>query len=455
MGGLLSRFFNRGNAVRAVVLLAIGALAFSLAHGFPSAQSTPAPTAQVERAERVVVQPEAAGTTLVPAPTPTVTPTPAPVRTQAKAPARHLVTRSTRHSVRHAHRKARARHAARRRARLRAARHAAHGHHAAHRTRHPSKHAAKHPSKHAAHHKTTHKVVHKAKHHVAHRPKHHVVHRPKHHVVHRAKHHVVHRPKHHVLHRAKHHAKKPARDPWRSKGGRDIGWPQCPSNVGFRGRNGLGQPMPDRGVQFVMIGVTNGRAFTPNPCLDMHLRWVREHHVHASAYAFATYPNRPQLRRYRFSGPYFGWTTFGGLANAGYAAARYNIATMHRHGFTTPHIWLDLEPSSSRPWSRHRSWNRVVVRGWVRAYEEAGYTVGFYSTVNLWHEIVGDLRLGLPEWRTAGPVSPRTALAKCRGESIQGGPAVIAQWWTDRRDFDRMCPGPSLSTTMEHYFHQW
>lgn len=242
---------------------------------------------------------------------------------------------------------------------------------------------------------------------------------------------------------------------WRNHGGRDISWPQCPRNVGFGGRNGLGQPMPDPGVKFVIVGLTNGRAFTPNPCLAMHLRWVRTHRVHASAYAFAAYPSRGQLRRYGSQGPYDGRRFLGALKNAGHAAARYNIRTMQRHGFTTPHVWLDVEPSSSRPWSGRRDWNREVVRGWLRAYRDAGYTVGVYSTPNLYRAIVGRFPLGLPEWRTAGPSSARAALQRCHGESIQGGPAVVAQWWTKRRDFNRICPGSPLSQTMARYFHKW
>jgi hypothetical protein len=259
-------------------------------------------------------------------------------------------------------------------------------------------------------------------------------------------------------HRARHHGRAARRahrrpNPWLHSGGRDIGWPQCPRNVGFRGHNGLGQPMPENGVQFVIIGLTNGRAFTPNPCLDRHLRWVRNHHVQAAAYAFASYPTRWQLKHHRHRGPYAGRSRLAALGNFGYATALYNIATMRAHGFLTPHVWLDVEPSSSQPWSHRRGWNRAVVRGWVRGYRDAGYTVGFYSTTNLWQGILGRMRLGLPEWRTAGPVSPRQAAAKCRGESIQGGQAVIAQWWTDHRDFDRLCPG--TSAVMERYFHQW
>jgi hypothetical protein len=228
---------------------------------------------------------------------------------------------------------------------------------------------------------------------------------------------------------------------WARTAGRDVGWPQCPRNVGIRGRHGLAQPMPGAGARFVIIGLTNGRAFTANPCLAKHLRWVRTHHVWAAAYAFATYPTRAQLRRY------------GGLKNAGRAAARYNIRVMQQHGFTTPHVWLDLEPSSSRPWSGRRVRNRAVVHGWVRAYRDAGYTVGFYSTTHLWREIVGHLRLGVPEWRTAGPVSPSRALRKCREKSFQGGRAVLTQWWTTHRDFDGLCSAPA--TSMTRYFHKW
>jgi hypothetical protein len=282
--------------------------------------------------------------------------------------------------------------------------------------------------------------------------------KPAHHKAGRAKrHHVQHRrakSRHaRARHRTRHSRGKSVKS--RSHGGRDIGWPQCPRNVGFRGRYGLGQPMPDPGVRFVIVGLTNGRAFTPNPCLARHVRWVRTHHVHASAYAFAAYPSRADVRRHRTQGPYDGRRFVGALMNAGYAGARYNVRTMQRHGFVTPHVWLDVEPSSSRPWSGRRDWNGAVVKGWVRAYRDAGYTVGIYSTTLLWRGIVGRLRLGLPEWRTSGPVSSGAALRKCHDESIQGGRAVIAQWWTARRDFDRICSGPPRTETMARYFHKW
>lgn len=267
----------------------------------------------------------------------------------------------------------------------------------------------------------------------------------------------AHRKHAHRKHAHHKHVQRKAQRPavTRPRGGRDIGWPQCPPRTGNHGRHGLGQPMPDAGVRFVIVGLTNGRSFTPNPCLAWHLQWVRSHHVHAAAYAFSTYPTRAQLRRYRHVGPYDGRRMLGALRNAGHAAARYNIDVMRQHGFTTPHVWLDVEPSSSRPWSHRHRRNAAVVTGWVRAYQEAGYTVGFYSTVHLWRQILGPLRLHLPEWRTAGPASARAALGRCHEESFQGGPAVVAQWWTTRRDFDRLCPSSSRAATLDRYFHKW
>ncbi len=49
--------------------------------------------------------------------------------------------------------------------------------------------------------------------------------------------------------------------------GRDIGWPNCPPGLGIPERRTLGKPMPPARVRFVVVGLTNGPAFTPNPCL--------------------------------------------------------------------------------------------------------------------------------------------------------------------------------------------
>jgi len=255
---------------------------------------------------------------------------------------------------------------------------------------------------------------------------------------------------------ARHHHARHAR--WLASpevsAGRDISWPQCPPGVGIPGLPGFGAPMPGPHVRFVVIGLTNGRAFTRNRCLDMHLAWARRHHAWAAAYAMTTYPTRAQIARHGTHGPYRHRHHRGRVGNAAYAAARFNVVTLRRHHFEAPLVWLDIEPSGTRPW-RSRPDNRMVVLAWVRAYRAAGYRVGFYSTPYLWHGIVGNLRLALPEWRTAGPASARSALGKCRSDQFQGGRAVIAQWWTSSRDFDRVCPGLQRASTMTRYFHRY
>lgn len=241
----------------------------------------------------------------------------------------------------------------------------------------------------------------------------------------------------------------------RPQGGRDISWPQCPPHRGIPDLKGQAQPMPPRNIRFVVVGLTNGRGFTRNPCLDLHLDFVRKHKVWAGAYAFATYPTDKQLRRDRDRGPFDGGHFHGKLRNAGYASARFNIKTMRAFDFKTPHVWLDVEESPSRPWSGNHGYNRAVVEGWIRAYRDAGYTVGVYSTRHIWQKIVGDARYGLPEWRTAGPANARAALGRCYERSFQGGKAVLAQWWDRKRDYNRMCPGHAPAEQMRKYFHKY
>jgi hypothetical protein len=237
--------------------------------------------------------------------------------------------------------------------------------------------------------------------------------------------------------------------------GADVSWPQCPKGMGIPERRGEGQPMPLRTARMVVLGITNGIAFTPNPCLTRQLAWVRNHHVYAAGYAMTTYPRPRQVRKYGADGPFRHAQLVGKLRNTGFAQARYNVATMKRTGLRSPVVWVDVEPSTVRPWSRNLARNRAVLRGVVAGYRAAGYRVGFYSTQYLWQEIVGSAGYRLPEWRPAGVTSRAAALYKCSHYSFQGGPAVLAQWGTGRRDFDVMCPGYGRRAVMRRYFHKY
>jgi hypothetical protein len=234
--------------------------------------------------------------------------------------------------------------------------------------------------------------------------------------------------------------------------GGDVSWPQCPEGMGIPARRSLGLPMPGDAAAFVVIGLTNGPAFTPNPCLASQVQWARERRLPTSAYAVATWPTARQLTRYGHGGPFAGTTRRSRLRNVGWAEGRYNLARLASAGLAVPHVWIDVEHYSIRPWSGSRRDNRALVRGVVRAYQDAGVATGFYSTSLQWGQIVGSTRWGLPEWHTAGPTGRATALARCTERSFQGGPVVLAQWWTDTRDHDLVCPTGPAATAMPAFF---
>ena len=234
--------------------------------------------------------------------------------------------------------------------------------------------------------------------------------------------------------------------------GGDVSWPQCPVGMGIPTRRSLGLPMPGARAQFVVIGLTNGPAFTRNPCLASQVDWARQRALPTSAYAVATFPTARQLARHGTNGPYAGVSRRSQLRNVGHAQGRYNLRRLERVGLTVPHVWIDVEHYSVRPWTRSRLDNRAVVRGIVRAYQDAGLSTGFYSTTLQWPSIVGAARWGLPEWHTAGPRSRAVALSRCDEPSFQGGPTVLAQWWTDTRDHDLVCPGGPASNGLTGFF---
>ncbi|UDY24815.1 hypothetical protein [Nocardioides sp. Kera G14] len=224
--------------------------------------------------------------------------------------------------------------------------------------------------------------------------------------------------------------------------GADISWPQCPKGTGIPQRRTMGSPMPRSSATFVLIGLTNGPGFTPNPCLAQQVAWAKERHLLAAAYSVISWPSAAQLAQY------------GSPFKAGYAQAQFNIATMKAAGLDSPAVWLDVEPVPDFGWPVDVQKNAEVVQGAAKAYADATFQVGVYSTTAMWRNIVGDLRLGVREWRAAGHTSRAEALARCGPErSIQGGTPVLTQWVEDGRDVDVTCPGESAYLPL--WFHQF
>jgi hypothetical protein len=236
--------------------------------------------------------------------------------------------------------------------------------------------------------------------------------------------------------------------------GADISWPQCPKGLGIPERRTLGSPLPLPEAEYVVIGLTNGPGFTTNPCLADQVAWVRERHLLAAAYAVASYPDAETVADHGDVGPYDGGTELGALANTGYQQALANVAAMRSVGLGSPVVWVDVEPVPDFAWSGDPVANGAVVEGATKAYADAGYRVGVYSTPSLWSGVVGDLALGLPEWRAAGQTSRSEALDRCGTDwAIQGGQAILGQWVEQGRDQDVTCPG--VEAHLARWFYQY
>ncbi|RKS68493.1 putative peptidoglycan binding protein [Motilibacter peucedani] len=217
--------------------------------------------------------------------------------------------------------------------------------------------------------------------------------------------------------------------------GGDVSWPQCPHAPGY------GLPMPGAGAGFVVVGLTQGRPYAPNPCLDTQLAHVARTGARLGAYTFAAMPTAAQLRATGATGPYDSSTRAGRLSNAGYAQGLWSAGVLAAHGIDVPMVWLDVEHRRDQPWTKVPADNVAVITGSVRALQDRGLGVGFYSYLSGWREITGGLRSELPVWATAGRRGRSAALAMCTEASFSGGPVVLAQWYDSVRDSDLVCPG--------------
>ena len=234
--------------------------------------------------------------------------------------------------------------------------------------------------------------------------------------------------------------------------GADLSWPNCPKGMGVPGRRTQGLPLPWNTAQFWIIGLTNGRAFTSNPCLARQLTAATQRGVVASAYTMLSYPNKSERATYGAAGP-FGTATYADLiANVGYAQAAFALDTMTAAGFASPFVWIDVEPRVERPWSKDVANNQALIRGAVQAVTDRGLGAGIYTYALAWSKLTGGMQLDLPLW-APGHSRAKTfkakraqTLASCARPSFTGGPLVLTQWVSGVRDHDITCPAISTVT---------
>lgn len=239
--------------------------------------------------------------------------------------------------------------------------------------------------------------------------------------------------------------------------GADASWPNCPKGMGIPSRRTQGLPMPKKEAKFVILGMTNGPGFYPNPCLDRQANWARKRGIYVGTYAMTTFPKKRHINQYGDNGPWPAESSINRLRNTGYAQAMFNLETLADAGLTTKFMWVDVEPYPVAPWTGSTKRNRAVLDGVLRGYRDAGLEVGFYTSPTPWRDIIGTKRYGLPEWRTAGghpwsTTNYSSARRMCSVTPVQGGDILVAQWWDTKRDYNLLCPRARNTETVDRLF---
>jgi hypothetical protein len=217
--------------------------------------------------------------------------------------------------------------------------------------------------------------------------------------------------------------------------GYDISAPQCPANF------------PSGGA-FGIVGVTNGRAWSVNSCLQAEYQWASSLPAPPAFYMNTANPG-PVNPHWQLPGPRscFDYSTAndsGCAYNYGWNAASDAFSTASSAvgaGAAAGHMWwLDVETANS--WSGTTSANAAAVQGFLDNLTAHGVpAVGIYSTIAQWRGITGSYALPqAPNWISGGP-DVAGALAYC-GSTMTGGPVWLVQAFIGSRSGDYACPGP-------------
>ncbi len=236
--------------------------------------------------------------------------------------------------------------------------------------------------------------------------------------------------------------------------GYDISWPQCPSSF-------------PAGGSFGIVGVTDGLAFSANPCLRDEYAWAS-----SRPYAAGLYINtgNPETASSNWGGRAgngprpcnttdladpsnvncaynYGW-------NAATDALNVATASIGTAAALTPSWWLDVELANS--WNGTAAANSSTVQGYIDYLGSQGTgTVGIYSTGYQWAQITGGYIVpsspstaAAPDW-LAGASSVSEAARLCDpANSFSGGSVQLVQYPHSGFDGNYVCgvpPAPDYS----------
>src|SRR3954451_22467183 len=226
--------------------------------------------------------------------------------------------------------------------------------------------------------------------------------------------------------------------------GYDVSWRQCSGTASHH--------LPGGSPAYAILGLTHGTGHTTNPCLPAQVSWVREHGARIGAYLVPSFPTAADIRAAR-NGP---WGACGSnrtcrLRTDGARQAADAIALMRDAGLPLRMLWVDVECRHTPPWTSHDAANRHVLEGVFRGLRNARVSYGIYTTGYMWHAIVGDWRVRVPNWLPAGSGDPAAARQMCR-TTATGGRTWLGQY---TREWDENLTCPAMDAVPGHPGPLW
>lgn len=209
--------------------------------------------------------------------------------------------------------------------------------------------------------------------------------------------------------------------------GYDISWPQC------------GGAYPAAPYGYGIVGVTDGRAFSLNPCLASEYAWAQSETGAGplGLYMNLNYPAGTTAVMGQ-SGPYGSCKKNSACytENYGWNAAQYAFT---QNGAASPLTasmwWLDIETGNS--WSKTTSLNADVIQGSIAYGQSKGVTIGVYSTPTQWRAIAGTYTPSVPNWTAGASASNPSAI--CATPLYSGGVVWLTQYVSGGFDVDYAC----------------
>lgn len=210
--------------------------------------------------------------------------------------------------------------------------------------------------------------------------------------------------------------------------GYDISWPQC------------GHSLPGDHSELDVVGVTDGRPFTTNPCLASEASWAQGGGLPMEVYVNLNWPDASEAPN-GASGPR-GTCAAGDTGcegyNYGYNTAANAVQAAAAAGVSARVWWLDVETGDN--WSSDTTANSSVVHGAVDGMRALNETVGIYSITHMWLRLTNGLQLpDVPVW-VPGPAALDYAGFYCSASmSFDGGPVWMVQYPRNGLDGDLLC----------------